>query len=41
MIEQQLTLRGLVRRKGHGGGEKGKEGDKLEGLHGGLLLENV
>jgi hypothetical protein len=34
-LHRRLTLRGLVRRKGHSGGEQGKEGNKLKGLHGG------
>jgi hypothetical protein len=33
-----LTLWCLVRGKGHGGGDQSKKGDKLEGLHGEILL---
>ena len=32
-----LTLWNLVRGEGHGGGNKGEKGNKLEGLHGELL----
>jgi len=32
-----LTLRDLVRRKRHRGGDKSKKGNDLEGLHGGSV----
>lgn len=37
----KLTLRNLVRRECHGGGDKGEEGGDLEGLHGAVGLVNL